>query len=90
MTRKEFKEFYKESHDKWLRGEIGTADFSDVLANELGLKEPKTEIVYEWYFKAEHGLWYLCTTLRTEEQAAKYFISDSYKKTGRSFEVPCE
>lgn len=60
------------------------------LADELGLKEPKTEIVYEWYFKAEHGLWYLCTTLRTEEQAAKYFINDSYKKTGRSWEVPCE
>lgn len=91
MTRKEFFETYDRAKAILEKMQFtDSSSFAIILADELGLKEPKTEIVYEWYFKAEHGLWYLCTTLRTEEQAAKYFRNDTYKKTGRSFVVPCE
>lgn len=90
MNRSEFKKFYKESHDKWLRGEIGTANFADVLADELGLKEPKTKIVYEWIYLTISGSWFLASCIMTEEEASNTFKQEQYKKTGRSFEVPCD
>lgn len=60
------------------------------LADELGLKEPQTKIVYEWMYKSKSGGWHISSCLITEEQAAKNFINDSYKKTGRSWEMPDE
>ena len=60
------------------------------LADELGLKDPKTKIVYEWIYLTISGSWFLASCIMTEEEASNTFKQEQYKKTGRSFEVPCD
>ena len=55
---------------------------------ELYLEPPAEVEVFEWFYENNYGGWYTVDKLMTEAEAAGYFGSLTYRKTGRSFRVP--
>lgn len=96
MTRKEF--FEKVATELRMRGEhldrfvptadlVGDVPVYNLVADALGLKEPKTKIVYEWIYLGV-GTWHVLSCLMTEDEAGSKYAEGTYKKTGRQWEVP--
>lgn len=93
MTRSEFIEKYDKAIEVLNKMQFIDTDskaFANILADELGLKDPKTKIVYEWIYLTMSGSWFLASCIMTEEEASNTFNHGEYKKTGRQFEVPCD
>ena len=93
MTRKEFfervaTELIKKKDATMNASRVSQIPVYSLVADALGLEEPKTKVVYEWIYLTISGSWFLASCIITEEEASNTFKQGEYKKTGRSWEVP--